>query len=260
MPARVSGVSNMIQKTRRISAIILAKDEEDRIEECIRSLSFCDEILVVDNGSTDSTKKKAEKLHARVLSDNSTSFAHLRNVGSTAVDAVWLFYVDADELVSQELGESVKRAIVHDDSYAGFSVERVNRYLGVQFPQKEHMVRLIRKSSLLHWQGDVHETPVIKGKLGMLEGALRHDTHRSLTHMVEKTNTWSAVEAKLRFDAGHPPVVWWRIIRVMITGFYDSYIIKQGFKVGAAGFVEAMYQAFSMFVTYAKLYEMQRKK
>jgi hypothetical protein len=78
--------------------------------------------------------------------------------------------------------------------------------------------------------------------------------------MVEKTNKWSVIEARLRFDAGHPPVVWWRFPRVMLQAFSNSYITQGGWKAGAVGLMESMFQAFSIFITYAKLWELQQDK
>jgi hypothetical protein len=78
--------------------------------------------------------------------------------------------------------------------------------------------------------------------------------------MLNKTIEWSKIEAQLRLNAHHPKVVWWRLIRVMLTGFWDSYIKQGGWKAGTAGFIESIYQAYSMFVTYATLWEMQKEK
>lgn len=250
----------MSDNSLKICAIILAKDEEDRIDECIQSVSFCDEIIVIDNKSTDATKTIATKAKARVITFASSSFADLRNQGYQESKAEWLLYIDADELVSLELRSSILE-VAKDAKrqYSGYRILRVNTYLGVEFPDSEHMVRLIKRSAFIRWEGEVHETPVTQGTVGDLSGVLRHDTHRTLTHMVEKTNKWSEIEARLRLKAAHPPVVWWRIFRVMLTGFYDSYIKKGGYRVGKAGVIESMYQAFSMFITYAKLYERQQK-
>lgn len=250
----------MIQKTPLISAIILAKDEEDRIDECIRSVSFCDEIIVVDNTSQDKTRSIAENAGARVISLSFDSFSQLRNCGAKEAKGQWLLYVDADELVSSVLRASIVAASQDEkNQYSAYRIQRKNKYLGVEFPAIEYIVRLMKRSALLQWEGIVHETAMVKGDVGDLDGVLDHYTHRSLTHMVEKTNKWSEIEATLRFNAGHPPVVWWRILRVMVTGFYESYITKGGWKVGKVGFIESMYQSFSMFITYAKLYEMQQK-
>jgi hypothetical protein len=77
--------------------------------------------------------------------------------------------------------------------------------------------------------------------------------------MIAKTNEWSEIEAQLRFNNDHPIISWWRIFRVMLTAFWQSYVKQSGWKAGTVGLIESIYQAFSMFVTYSKLWEMQNK-
>jgi len=123
----------------------------------------------------------------------------------------------------------------------------------------EKLERLFKKDALKSWKGQLHESPEIQGEAGELDGFLLHYTHRDLASMLTKTNEWSAIEAKLRYDTFHPQMEWWRFFRVMWTGFSNSYIQQGGWKVGTAGLIESVYQGFSMFVTYAKLWEMQEK-
>ena len=78
--------------------------------------------------------------------------------------------------------------------------------------------------------------------------------------MLAKTIKWSDTEAQLRYKNNHPRMTWWRFPRVILQAFYQSYIVQQGYKVGTVGVVESLYQSFSMFVTYAKLWELQQKK
>lgn len=127
------------------------------------------------------------------------------------------------------------------------------------WPKIEMLERLFRTSQLKGWHGKLHETPDVNGVVGELHAPLFHYTHRDLSSMVEKTNTWSEVEAKLRLDANHPKMTWWRFPRVMLSAFYDSYIKQKGYKAGTAGLIESIYQGFSMFITYAKLWELQTK-
>ena len=77
--------------------------------------------------------------------------------------------------------------------------------------------------------------------------------------MLSKTNEWSHVEAKLRYESNHPYIVPWRLLRVMLTAFMRSYIYEKGWKAGTVGVIESIYQAYSMFITYAKLWEIQQK-
>ena len=77
--------------------------------------------------------------------------------------------------------------------------------------------------------------------------------------MLRKTNEWSEYEAKLRLASSHPKLVPWRFVRVMVTEFFNSYVKNKGYKNGTLGLIEGLYQAFSIFITYAKLWEMQNK-
>ena len=86
-----------------------------------------------------------------------------------------------------------------------------------------------------------------------------HYTHRDLESMVNKTAAWSSIEAAQRYKQNHPKISWWRFPRVMLTAFFNSYIIQGGYKAKTVGIIESVYQAFSIFITYAKLWEMQKQ-
>lgn len=240
------------------AAIVVAKNEETRIEACLRALAFCTELIVVDNVSTDKTAVIAARMGAKVIVSQFSDFAKLHNLGAKQAQSDWLLYVDADELVSSQLKDSILGALKGDKS--GYRVERKNYYLGKQWPKTEHLIRLMRRNALIGWQGVLHETAIIKGDIGVLEGYLVHDTHRTLTEMVIKTNQWSEAEARLRLEAGHPPIAPWRLGRVFFTGLFRTYFYEGGWKAGVVGVIESMYQGFSLFITYAKLWELQQKK
>ncbi|MBI5619623.1 glycosyltransferase family 2 protein [Candidatus Gottesmanbacteria bacterium] len=242
-----------------ISAIIIARNEESRIAKCLSSVAWVDERIVVDNGSTDGTREVAKKQGASAISAPETyDFSKLRNLGKKKASGEWLLYVDADEIVSEELVKEIKKVISFQSSaISGYELRRKNYYLGHPWPADEYILRLMRKDALIGWFGQLHETARIKGEIGRLSASLIHTTHRTREEMVAKTNEWSEVESKLRFDAGHPPIVWWRLLRVMTTAFWDSFIRQGGRKAGTIGWIESIYQAFSIFITYAKLWEMQ---
>ena len=141
----------------------------------------------------------------------------------------------------------------------GYEIRRKNYYLGHMWPGDEYILRLMRKDALVEWYGKLHETARIRGEIGRLNAPMIHNTHRTLEEMVTKTNEWSEVEAQLRLSSKHPPVVWWRFIRVMATAFINSFIKQGGWRAGVVGLIESTFQAFSMFITYAKLWEKQQK-
>lgn len=254
-----------------LSVVIIAKNAEGLIVDAIKSVEFADEILVIDGGSTDNTNAVAKSHGATIVKGVDTSFAEQRNIGAKTAKGKWIFYLDTDERVSPLLAKNIQFQISNSCLPAGkvksshyqpiaYKVLRQNFYLGNNpWPKIEHLERLFNKDHLKGWYGKLHETAKVDGQVGLLEGYLLHYTHRDLESMLAKTITWSQVEAKLRLDNNHPKIVWWRLIRVMITGFWDSYILQGGYKAGTMGLVESMYQSYSMFITYASLWEMQNK-
>ena len=244
-----------------LSAVIIAKNEEEMITDCLDHLKFCDEVIVIDGKSEDRTVDIAKKMGAKVYQQPFTDFATARNFGLEKANGEWILYIDADERVGNDLRENMVRTIKEGiKEISAYKVQRKNYYFGNhQWPYIETLERLFKKEKLKGWYGVLHESPKVDGRIDVLGGFLMHYTHRDLHSMLEKTIVWSTTEAKLRYDASHPKMTWWRFPRVMISSFFQSYIIDKGYKAGTAGLVESIYQSFSMFVTYAKLWEKQQE-
>lgn len=249
-----------------ISGVVITKNAEGLIADCLDSLSFCNEIIVIDSDSDDRTREIAEKMGAKVFVFSSGDFSESRNFGLRKTSGKWILYVDADERIDEKLKKSITHLIVSSDrgqQLNGYFLKRKNFYFGFlkknEWPYIEHLERVFRKDSLEGWYGRLHESPKVKGNIGTLEGYLLHYTHRNLSSMVKKTIEWSKIEAELRYKSGHPKMTWWRFPRVMLTAFFDSYIRQGGWKIGVIGLIESMYQSFSIFITYARLWEMQEK-
>jgi len=243
-----------------MSAIIIAKDSEHSIRECLRSVSFCREIIVVDGGSADKTVSIAEKMGAVVIKGKSNNFAEQRNIGLQHAQQEWVLYVDTDERVSLDLQKNIKETISESPlPHVAYKLQRKNFYLGNHaWSAIEKLERLFKRDKLKGWKGQLHESPEIDGNVGEIKGYILHYTHQNLESMVDKTNSWSAIEAKLRFDAGHPHMSWWRFFRVITTTVFHYFIVQGGWKVRTVGIIESMYQGFSIFITYAKLWELQQ--
>ena len=251
----------MSPKKSTLSVIVIAKNEAPRIAKCVAALSFADEVIVIDNSSTDNTAAIAKESGAIVKTTKADGFAMLRNSAAEGIRSDWVLYVDADETVTPNLAAEIKRVVGSSaNTETGFEIYRKNYYLGTPWPKGEWMLRLFRTDALDGWQGELHETALVRGVVGRLKGELLHDTHRTLAEMVEKTNEWSETEAALRFVAHHPRMTWWRMIRVTLTGFSVSFFGQGGWRAGNVGWIESIYQAFSMFITYAKLWELQQKR
>lgn len=245
----------------KITAVIIAKNEEEMIGDCLRSLSFCDAIIVVDNSSSDNTVGIAKKVGAKIITVKSDNLSELRSAPLKKISTEYVLYIDADERVTKELADEILGTISSGADVVAFYLFRQNYYFGNHpWPKKERLERLFKTEALKGWRGILHESPIFFGATGEFKNPLLHYTHRNFSSMVTKTNDWSVKEAELRFQAHHPPMSWWRFPRVMIGAFFQSYITSQGYKAGMVGLLESIYQAFSMFVTYAKLWELQQRE
>lgn len=251
----------------KLSVIIITKNEEEVIEDCLKSVrSLANEIILVNSGSTDKTLQIAKKYGAKIIDAPSKKleFSKWRNVGLKAAKGDWVFYVDADERATPELRKEIKLVTKDRRSTVAYEIPRRNYYLGQEMHYSgtwpDYVKRLFRKKKLKCWERELHEDPIFEGKMEKLKNPLIHITHRDLSSMVEKTREWSKIEANLLYKAKHPPVAWWRILRIMLTEFWHRGIKLQGWRDGTVGWIEIIFQMFSRFITYARLWEMQCQK
>ncbi len=254
----------------KLSVVIIAKNEEKLIRGAVISAKFADEVLVLDTGSTDKTVAVAKKAGARVVRKltKGLAFARWRTEAIKEAKGDWIFYLDADERITpalrKELLQITSRKPRDENGrlITAYAVSRENYYLGRRVcwggAWPDYVKRLFWRRALKKWEGRLHEGPVFVGELELLRHSLRHYTHRDLASMLAKTIEWSKLEAEALYQANHPPVVWWRILRIMATEFWQRGIKKQGFRDGTVGIIEVIFQMFSRFITYARLWELQQ--
>lgn len=234
------------------------------IRDCIKSVCFADEVIVIDSGSSDKTILIAKKLGAKVYVNKFEDFAKQRNFGFSKAKSDWIFYLDADERVGEELKKEIlsilDRQLANIDSY---QIPRLNVFFGKKmryggwFP--DYQTRLFKKNSLKGWYGTVHESAKVKGKIATLSNSLLHLTHRSLGDCFEKSIIWTKMEAELLFKAKHPKITIFNLIKVTFGEFFYRLFLKQGFRDGTVGWFEGLIQAFNKFLVYGQLWEKQQK-
>jgi glycosyltransferase involved in cell wall biosynthesis len=245
-----------------ITAIIIAKNEELMIANCIEALRWCKEIVVIDNGSNDGTAKLAEALGARVIGFGSADFSKVRNEGLHRSKTDWVFYVDADERVSPELAKEI---LVNIETETGdvFKMKRENICYGYKLSHggwdKDFVTRVFKKSALEGWQGAIHESPIFKGKVVELKNHLVHLTHRSTASNLRKSAEWTGIEAELLYKAGISQVTLFTFFRKGIMEFVRRAFLKGGQRDGMVGFVEALVQGMNKIMVYIQVWEMQQK-
>lgn len=229
-----------------ISAIILVggKYDEVLLRRCLNSLTWVDEVIKLDTNNLKG------------------SFADWRNIGAKKAKGEWLLYVDADEEVPLKLKDTILQ-VTRTDEFSAYAIPRRNIFLGHEMHWggwwPDFVLRLIRKNKLKGWRGELHEQPEIDGAIYNLKEPLIHVSHRNLTDMVEKTNAWSEIEAKLLYDSAHPKMNVLRFFSVAFREVWYRGIVKLGFLDGTVGIIEITYQTFSRLITYSKLWELQLK-
>lgn len=246
-----------------LSVVIITRNSADKVGDCLKSVeNLADEILVIDGNSTDGTVEIARKYCARIVRQRGNGYSDWRNQGIKEARSEWIFYLDSDERVTPELSKEIEQEL-NSPHYNAYAIPRRNIILGKEMRHggwwPDYVKRLYKKSALRKWVGELHEEPVFEGNMGHLEEPMIHLKHDNLSEMVEKTNNWSEIEARLLLEAGHPPMSWWRFFRVIKTELLYRLIIKRGLLDGAEGIIYSIYQAWSKFVTYAKLWEIQKK-
>ncbi len=252
-------------KKEKISVVIIARDEEKMIEDCFASAIFADEIILLDGGSIDRTLEIAKKYKVKIFRQESkeVDWGAWHNQGIKEASSDWIFYLDADERITPKLQKELIETISQQENVA-FAIPRRNillgkpMYYGGWYP--DYQIRLFKKEKLIKWEGKLHERPIFKGSLEHLSEPMFHLTHRDLSSMVEKTRKWAGIEANLLLAANHPPIVWWRFLKVMFNEFVFRFVKKQAWRDGKVGWIEGIFQMFSRFLTYAYLWEKQQEK
>lgn len=246
----------------KVSAIVIAKNEEKMIANCLDTLRWCNEVIVVDNGSTDSTAELAEHQGATVVKMKVGTFAQLRNKGRKTATSDWQLYVDADERVTPKVKKEILRAM-RNTEYEAYRIPRNNIHYGKWMQHggwsPDYVVRLFRKDALKEWGGEIHEHAVVKGKTGDLTEPLVHLTHRNMVDGLKKSIEWTQTEAKLLYEAHHPKMGMLRFMKIVFTEFLGRYVFRKAWKDGVEGGVESMVQAMNRFLVYEQLWELQRK-
>jgi glycosyltransferase involved in cell wall biosynthesis len=246
-----------------ISAVILTKNEEANIKDCLESLKFCDEIIVVDDDSIDKTRQIARKHGAKVYRRNlGGNFADQRNFSLSKTRGKWVFFVDADERVTpalrSEIIQLINNPIIH---YSGFYVKRHDFMWGKQLAHGETGgIKLLRlaKEKAGRWKRKVHEEWVVEERTGELKNPLLHYPHPSLREFIESVNTMSSFHGEANRKEGKRASLF-KIIAWPSGKFVLNWLFKLGFLDGIQGLMVALMMSFHSFLSWGKLWLWQKK-
>lgn len=268
---------------KKITVLIQAYNEQDEIVECIKSAHLLSNtIIVVDTESTDKTVAFAKENGAEVFSFPFARYVEpARNFGVEKVKTEWVFLLDVDERITEELAGEITETLRSAQGDTGnsqndagsslgdvthYKLRRKNIFAGKKWLQHggwnsttDYQTRLIKKSAFKEWPQAIHSTPVVEGKSGLLKEPLLHYFHKNLETMVSKTAVYEDIESDLLFKASKP-VSTATFFRKFLGELYRRLFKWQGFRDGTLGVIESIYQAFSKTITYLFLFEKYNEK
>ncbi|NLV73411.1 MAG: glycosyltransferase family 2 protein [Chloroflexi bacterium] len=233
----------------RLSAVVLARDNESQIADCLQSVAWADErVVILDTRSSDRTAAIAEGLGARVVRHPFANFGAQRNVGLEQALGEWVFFIDTDEQASPALGEEIRHVVAADGAEAGWWVPRHNCIWGSVVRHggwyPDYQLRLIRRADARYDSAQaVHEVVQVAGEHGYLREVLDHDNYATLAQFTAKQRQYAAYEGQIRFEQGARPRPWtW--LSMPAREFVRRYIRLQGYRDGWRGLALAILCAY----------------
>lgn len=246
----------------KISACITAGNEEEKIAACLKSLSWCDEVIVVDSFSKDRTVEIAKRYATRVEQHEWGGYIAQKNYIRQLAKYPWIFFVDADEVVSDGLRKEIEEMFEKGvGDTAGFQMPRMVWYLGKWIRHGEWYpdlkMRLFRKDRGYSAGEEPHDRVVVDGPVHTFRNPLYHFTYDNMVDHLNTLNRFSTISAQQKAKHGKRVGLtallfrpWWR--------FFRGYVLQRGFLDGMAGLIVACLSGYGVFIKYAKLYEISR--
>ena len=246
---------------KQLSITIITLNEERRIGKCIKSVSFADEVVVVDSGSQDRTVEIAEQAGARVIQQEWLGYGRQKQFAVEQATNEWVLCLDADEWLSPELSRSIQSVLEHPE-FSAYQFPRRNRFMGRWLRHGEGYpdwsLRLFHRDHA-HWSEDeVHEKVVPDGETGKVSGDLMHESEETLKQYLAKQDSYTTLQARrLRGEGKESSII--KMVLSPIVRFIKFYLIRRGFLDGAPGLVHILIGCHNSSMKYAKLIGMKKQ-
>lgn len=242
-----------------ISAAIITFNEEENIVRTLESLkNFVDEIVIIDSGSSDRTIEIAKESGAKVFSEKWKGYSEQKNSLIEKCSSEWILFLDADEVITDELKNSIFKNLSAENTFDGYFISRKTYYLGKLLKhswQPDLKLRLVNKKSNPIWIGnEIHEKLEIDGKTGCLDSYLIHFSYKDISHHFRKTLNYSLISAKDYYN-NKKKFSLYKLILNPCVAFIKMYFINLSMLDGIRGFIAAFSSAFYTFMKYLHLWE-----
>ena len=245
----------------KLSAVVVTLNEEANIADCLKTLSFADEIVVVDSQSVDSTIELARKFTDKVYQVRFEGYGKLKNNAAAKASCDWVLSIDADERVSPQLAEEIVEVVRKNKSHSGYLLPRRTLFLGRWMMRggwyPGHVLRLFRKDKGAFNDVLVHECVTVNGEVGKLKRDLLHYSDPDLKHYLSKLDKFTSLSAQSLYEKGRRAGIGDLLFRPAFM-FLKMYFFKRGFLDGMPGLILSLLSAVHVLVKYVKLWEMWR--
>lgn len=246
-----------------LSVAVITLNEEDRLPDCLKSVSFADDIVVVDSGSTDNTIKIAEIYDARVFKEKWHGFGPQKQLAIDQCVHDWVLILDADERIPEQTAAEIYTLFAEPMKYAAYSFPRKNYFSGKWIRHggwwPDRVVRLFNKRQCRMQPSIVHESLETMGSVEKILNPIAHHTNNTLKQSIEKMNRYSTAGAEQLYSKGVNASLLMAVLRAAWS-FFHKYFLRLGFLDGFYGMNIAVTDAVSAFFKYAKLIEMKKEK
>ena len=249
----------------KISATIIVFNERDNISEVCKTVSWADEIVIVDSSSSDGTAEIAREYTDKVFEREFRGYKDKHEFADSMTTGDWIFWIDADERVTPELLSSIEALRKKEDRDLpdGFRIARKTWYAGRWIKHcgwyPDYQMRLYRRSAS-YWDGVApHQTARVQGRVETLEGELLHYTKRDLSEHHRVIDSYSTLAAEHLVENGATSGGL-KMLVAAIGGFVRTYVAKQGFRDGVQGLMIAIFTAYGAFLKHAKVWELRNSQ
>jgi len=244
-----------------ISAVIISKNEETNIAECLKSISWVNEIILVDAESTDKTVALAKNFTSKIIINKWEGFVRQKNIALDQASNEWILNIDADERVSPLLKEEIIN--LSDKDIDGYYLRRENYFLDKHIKScgwdNDYQLRLVRKSKTHLTDRLVHEGFAVEGKTERLKNRLIHYTFISIEKTISKINYYSSLRATELYKK-RKKVNGFAIISHGLAAFFRFFISLRGYKDGVHGLIISLFNSITTFLVYMKVWQLQTEE
>ena len=244
-----------------VSVTIITLNESAHIGAAIDSAAWADEVIVVDCGSTDDTVAIAQHRGARTHIRAWPGYIEQKNYAASLAAHDWIFSLDADERIPAPLADEIRALVASEPPYRAYRVPRVTFHLGRWIRTTDfypdYQTRLYDRRAA-RWRGQyVHESVAADGPAGELRNELQHYSYRDLADHLDRINRYTTLAARQMFERGRRAGVFDLLLHPP-AAFLRNYLLRRGFADGAVGLTLSLVNAYSVFLKFAKLWELQR--